>query len=126
MKNLNNLVCSLELSKKLKELGVKQGSYFWWNFNEENGWVVEDKIWEFGDNGRDCIKSYSAYTSGELGELFPKEEWFTIERKVGMLSNKLKWFVTNKLTDKVFTAETLANAMAKMLVYLLENELIKL
>jgi hypothetical protein len=34
--NLNQQVCSLELARKLKELGVKQESYFWWAIG--NGW----------------------------------------------------------------------------------------
>src|ERR1051325_10817319 len=59
---LEQQVCSLELAKRLRELGVKQESYFYWFFEEYNhepvGWRIQT---EEGD--------YSAFTVAELGEM---------------------------------------------------------
>lgn len=81
---LENQVVSLEIAKRLKELGVKQESYFYWkqyiwsktlsgkkrftlkiNPNEKNFW---------GSNhvDKNSVKSdYSAFTVAELGERLP-------------------------------------------------------
>ena len=37
---LEKQVCSLELSKRLKELGLKQESYFEWWLDDFGDWVV--------------------------------------------------------------------------------------
>jgi hypothetical protein len=40
---LSKQVVSLELAKKLKELGVKQESLFWWRtLTKEDGWEIWD------------------------------------------------------------------------------------
>ncbi len=76
--NLENQVCSLELAKKLKELGVKQESLFYWfkTFMSEDDYMlhvihhyhleVDRKIFfnHFPDN-------YSAFTVAELGNMLP-------------------------------------------------------
>jgi len=72
--NLENLVTSLELSKKLKEAGVPQRSVFYWtdcdikrkDLCEHYG---EWNICLFSD--RRC-KEYSAYLAEELGLWLPK------------------------------------------------------
>jgi len=58
-------VTSLELSKKLKAIGVPQDSEFYWHEREdiEGGYELE-----YGENHSARI---SAYLSSELGELLP-------------------------------------------------------
>lgn len=118
---IENQVTSLELSKKLKELGVKQESAFYWYFSiDDNKWkitdneLLKDERWEW------CF----AFTVAELGEMLPKHcksfqayntkknnKWWCEYSQYGVIDTKY--------------AETEANARAKMLIYLLENNLIK-
>ena len=148
--NLENQVCSLELAKKLKELGVKQESLFWWNGNKE--WVDkevkqlgggvsivkmldEELHWEITrcvSQSPSCRESYSAFTVAELGEMLPK--WYSshLDVKKGEGDEGIGdvWVCTPPRGDieKIGSFEgaaTEADARAKMLVYLLENGLIK-
>lgn len=86
---LEQQVCSLELSKRLNELGVKQESYFWWNSrmagDEEESFIMTKIEWETyyqGEYGYVCL---SAFTVAELGELM-HENWKTFKMK------NWKWF----------------------------------
>ena len=109
---LKDQVCSSELSKKLKELGVKQESLFSWCVPENNFYRDEYKIYNdvlnlyinkaqtpyrIIDNdsdylnigGCDCCteysktkESYSAFTASELLEMLPD---YIEETKVLML-----------------------------------------
>lgn len=151
--NLENQVCSLELSKRLKELGVKQESLVYWlNIQhcihmkvKENGWELEkdengnhivEKIdyrielgnpfaWNIGNE--DC---WSAFTVAELGEMLPISIWCIKKHKPIFLhcepANRIcHWLVRygNEFYEEEITE---ANARAKMLVYLLENNLLEL
>src|SRR5271157_5159686 len=60
--NLEKQVTSLELSKKLKELGIKQHSIFWWNQNEICCSEPSENY-----NG----EYWSAFTTAELLDLLP-------------------------------------------------------
>lgn len=60
---IENQVCSLDMSKQLKELGVKQESYFWW-VNGHGKMELFDKC---TDN-----ESISAFTVSELGKMLPR------------------------------------------------------
>jgi hypothetical protein len=98
--NLESQVVSLDLAKKLKELGVKQESYFRWElwyqtsekfnkgvslgkegiFGEDyhivqspNGYTTADVKWNQNDLTKLTETSYSAYTVAELGEMLPRE-----------------------------------------------------
>lgn len=121
---LEQQVISLELSKKLKEFGMKQESLFYWT-----QWV--DKVVDvrgleelslIGSHKgyRDYVKLCSAFTVAELGEILPVNEKpiKTYKRKDG------KYFIQWKLLQII--ADTEADARAKMLIYLLENNLITL
>lgn len=76
---LENQVCNLELSKKLKELHVDQmNNLFYWL----NGILVDKKQKEearFENNAHSTKNQfYSAFTVAELGERLPK--WFSSHR----------------------------------------------
>jgi len=113
-------VCSLELAKKLKELGVAQESLFKWHSKiDEKGNLSHTEIIYYP--AKQMKQDYSAFTCAELGELIPKsyglpayysnEGWVYLE---GIDASDIKSIVS----------DTEANARVKMLVYLLKNDLI--
>lgn len=135
-------VVSLELAKKLKELGVKQESYFHWGksaFSGVYGITSTDsrhlaKINEFHDEpgASDYYDLISAFTVAELGEMLP--EYINIPYKNGRKRAQDHWllfrkgyvrYYANAYCDSPhFSANTEADARAKMLIYLIENKLI--
>lgn len=110
---LEQQVCSLELSQKLKMLGVKQESLFWW----VNG------------HGRMELHNYatdsdalSAFTVAELGEMLPnpitsvhraKNEWVCGYSRPQPHNDQI-----------VLEGAIEADARAAMLIYLIEQKLI--
>ena len=70
---LENQVCSLELAKRLKELGVKQESCFWW-CDPSDGDKAD--VGFIRDNHVGYKVFYSAFTVAELGELMHRD-WRT-------------------------------------------------
>lgn len=117
---IKNQVSSLELSKKLKELRVKQfGSHFQWVIDEypKKGCSY---ISENGDEIEPGNDRCDAYSVAELGEILPVNEKpiKTYKRKDG------KYFIQWKLLQII--ADTEADARALCLIYLLENNLITL
>lgn len=126
-------VCSLELAKKLKELGVRQESYFWWTHcwykrldKYEKEWIIDHECYG-PEKGKVKI---SAFTVAELGEMLPSHLYidkvgeprtlFTVKHMggdswhCGFLINR-EWF------EGCQTAKTEADARAKMLIYLLKQ-----
>lgn len=130
---LESQVCSLELSKWLKELGVKHESLFWWviNFDKETVRLVyETKTGYYLDTGAGYdprlfkhLDMYSAFTVAELGEMLPRR-YGTFKTN----NNTFECFDDFQFNggDCIFHADTEADARAKMLIYLLENKLITL
>lgn len=144
---IENQVTSLELSKKLKSLGVKQESLFYWaqsefenekpeltlyrsqkEFDERDGMGKLVGVWSHGDiEIGSFIETYSAFTVAELGEMLP-ESIVIADETFYFLQNKE--FVTyHNLNDDdadIWSEidDTEANARAKMLIYLLENKII--
>jgi len=124
---LENQVCSLELAKKLKELGVSQESYFAWY--EENGNVelaCQNNIGFFRFRDGAIIppshgrrEYYSAFTVAELGEMlkvyFDKNSDMDIHDPRGYLRRGYQ---------RIQSLETEAENRAKMLIYLIENKLV--
>lgn len=114
---LEQQVVSLELAKRLKELGVKQESLFYWQGADKNGYIInfEKDLFEY-----DCEK-YSAFTVAELGEMLMPLIPVPINKKWQAPSPKDQTIrIVGYLKDT-----TEADARAKMLIYLLENNLLK-
>lgn len=108
---LENQVVSLDLAKRLKELGVKQESYFYWLQNwEENDWSGIGK-WVVAPSSRD--DRISAFTVAELGEKLQPY----LNRDIWVQSD-----IGEVLKESVLMKDE-ANNRAKMLIYLLENKL---
>lgn len=142
---LSDQVCSLELAKRLKELGVKQESYFYYAEQSESDWkaIHLSRPWN---------NTYSAFTVAELFALLPHRitlpegapyNLFRLRVEKGIwcretITDPLTYFysvnylgdTTSQEMDWMFrpmmqniTDEIPANAFAKMLAYLLENKL---
>ena len=129
---LEQQVCSLELAKKLKTLGVKQESFWYWDFYDTDkiinhcdwlNWTAEsqrDSTWR----EMALAKTASAFTVAELGEMLPEEEYVSVrqcETWYGLKSGEPN---SQEFFKELAQADTEADARAKMLIYLLENNLI--
>ena len=126
---LENQVCNLELSKKLKELGVKKDSVWFWQFNDKEGerlGIGKYSLERFNPNIFQSYKDYPAFTVAELGEMLPDaindDELYTSK-------HGNKWYVEymNLPEDKPeclrsLFAKTEADARAEMLIWLIENK----
>lgn len=148
---LEQQVVSLELAQKLKELGVKQKSYFYWRegyHSEEhrfgNEWIkngvfegkfeikaypkprmtTADVKWNERDLARLDETEVSAFTVAELGEML-QEICGGKGLRIDCTKDGEGWSICKSETERVY-ADTEADARAKILVYLLENGLIKL
>lgn len=112
---LEDQVCSLELAKRLKELGVEQNGLF--------SHYLFDNRWHIGylpTHLKEC-ENYSAFTVAELGEMLPKGH-HTYRADNG-------WYVppfnSIKNWNEAYPCNSEADARAKMLIHLLENGLME-
>src|SRR6187551_1502508 len=101
---LSKQVCSLELAQKLKELGIRQESYFYW----VKGFPTRIEAREGIGSKYTSIRMFKTYSM-----------------------DLLRWYVRyeNEVLESVNHceyADTEADARAKMLIYLIENKLIVL
>lgn len=132
---LEQQVCGLEYSKKLKELGVKQVSLWYWVAHKEypNKFVLALKgmhdlklrwylpngeLGRVGEENRDDFTGYSAFTVAESGKALkdiPLE--MTYSKKIGYrLFDKRHW--------EFVTTDTEANVKAKLRIHLIKKGLI--
>jgi hypothetical protein len=116
---LEKQVCSLVLAKRLKELGVKQESYFvWFEFPMLTPTVMRRE--ELRPNSESIT---AAFTVAELGEMLP---CFVDGLPLGISADRKSIYTRNDngtmKTD--FSADTEADARAKILVDLIENKLL--
>jgi len=133
-------VISLSIAKQLKKLGVKHDSLFYWDSH------ASAKI--TGKYGITSDGEYSAFTSAELWEMIPGRILFKDDQEYCFRVNRLDGhFGCNiyciKQTDdfysgicdacvenvkiscgKNFFADTEADALGQMLIFLIKNSLI--
>lgn len=140
---LEDQLSSLEPSKRLKELKVKQESLWYWYKTRNNKWqlALEDGT-ATDDGGKSTFhhgyrfdlskKLYSAFTVAELGEMMPKEaNGFELRciKLAGYKDNKWQvayWEISHE--DEVRFEEyvgTEADARAKMLIHLVKEGVVK-
>lgn len=119
-------VVSLELAKRLKELGVKQESYFNWLVASDGARLMKNPVL----STYKYFEQFSAFTVAELGEMLPPEI-IVVQNHLSLDIKKIYsdgyWSIGYVLPFKdsvVFRCEREADARAKMLIYLLENNLI--
>lgn len=131
---LEDQVVSLELAKKLKSLNVKQESQLYWT-NDDNGNRLVHKISGDTFNVMDAVASFvttksvlcSAFTVAELGEMLPTQ----IASHRVEDADPFYWISWardrfNRGHVQSQDAVTEADARAKMLIYLIEQGLVKL
>jgi hypothetical protein len=118
---LEKQVCSLDLAKRLKELGVKQESLFYWEGLQVD---VEKMRWRINKaNKNHNSAKYSAFTIAELGEMLPDQ--------VSSWRTGIEWICSHDELAETGQAvpeqrtSTEADARAKMVCYLVENGLLK-
>ena len=140
---LKELVCSLEPSKELRKLGIRQDSFYYWVKKEGS------KTYQLFDRGTAGSISffeemYSAYMFGELLEVLPDKITTIISKTYGKeihyflfitKTKKTKWFnqpdyyVAYKTMDDRFLhserEETMADAAGKMVIYLIKEGIIE-
>lgn len=124
---LEDQVCSLELAKQLKELGIKQDSLFSWIVHEDEEHVELTK-WarsQYGGIARKEKALFAAYTVAELGEALP--EGFSSYRDAAFNEWRCEspWHGIKNMGRISKSAKTEANARAKMRIWLIENGLIE-
>ena len=136
---LEKQLCSLELAKKLKELGVKQESFWYWTILPSSPrlcskFEIEDEC----SRGLFEVKVFSAFSVAELGELLPKiivdkygqQWWLELHNERGYKDEQgrtVKWAHENiwqvaYANVGLVSAETEADSRATMLILLLEGE----
>jgi len=135
---LEQQVVSLELARKLKEAGVKQESYAYWLERKNERPVplasFESGAWNSVHQGYEVMsKIASAFTASELGEMLPRihvqdSRIYKLTCFKELRNDKEEWLCRYECeTNNGYhqqTAYTLTDAMAKMLIYLLENKLL--
>lgn len=122
---LEQQVTSLELSKRLKELNVRQESHFWWiKGYSDDEFVIANPINKLvsqadADMMKREFEYYSAFTVAELGELLEKASYSN-------LCDAYKYLHQRNDIDKFDLLEHMKkpNFGAVMLVYLLENDIL--
>lgn len=146
---LEDQVVSLELARKLKELGVVQTSIFGWtSFNDGTA----DLDFRYDGNlipPTEC----AAFTASEILDLMPgrnkywdiegkwsNDWWLRVDQSWGAINDpkpdgsmQNTWSVnyysdmdTHKLINQDSFSKNLADETAKVLIYLIENKLINL
>ena len=127
--DIEEQVCNKELAMRIDKLGVKQESLWYWVGSQV---LYKDNKLRLANAVDMPLQEYSAYTVAELGELLPNTIIFK-----GKIYFLITWkcenrfgvrYKTNKKPDclPAQIAVTEANARAKMLIYLIENKLIKI
>ena len=123
---LSEQVVSLELAKKLKELGVEQKSlFYWYKFLSGEEFQIQNRI----DIKNSLVikeETYSAFTVAELGEIlwdvFEKTDWKLLYKAYGEVFDfkGTSWIGDLGIVNLIRNP----NMSAKMLIYLLEKNLI--
>lgn len=126
---IEDQVVSLKLSKKLKELGVNQESLFYWVYDKDLYYHgKKTNLFHVQLLNKEMNKlydeSYSAFTTEELIKMIPKHLTFIIDFDPPGIFTIRFW--ENEYDHAIeISNESLTNLIAKMIIYLIENNLYK-
>lgn len=135
---LEEQVVSLELAKKLKELGVKQESAFYWEVNLQNKWT----LFLVDDFSPRMHPNAAAFTVAELGEMLPHyvcpkyndtPQYLRIEKMPSDRTWRIQYMrrrdegehIEHRTPVNPVCEITEADARAKMLCYLIEQKIVE-
>jgi hypothetical protein len=132
---IESQVTNLELSKRLKSLGVPQESLFYWAQVAKDDWRIGQHS-RYGFTVSQTEGSVigtevcAAFTCSELGEMLPKNENLVLmlfpNGRCQMIIQSSDDFRISLGSKGYVEADTEADARGLMLCYLLENKLITL
>lgn len=146
---LEHQCCTLDQAKKLRELGVKQESYFVWKCNDIQEVVSTEQFKRWCEEYLPgCNDYYSAFSVAELGIMLPEDfiKFFDFPGYVTPKSQEYElsfrqWFFKNGEGNRTFGCRydymgninistgnflgTEAQARAAMLIHLIENNLVE-
>jgi hypothetical protein len=126
MINIENYVCTLDQSKKLKELGIEKDSLHSWVHEPRLLYVISNNYEKITDPR---VISYPAFTSQELLELIlmriDSKKYAVCGDKIGEpayydYTEQYKYFI-----DTINPNKSEAQERAKFLIYLLEQQKVK-
>lgn len=130
---LENQVCSHGSGERLRELGVPQDSLWWWvKFKNSTDLLSERSKREamYFNNLKRYLPSYSAFTVAELGEMLKKfkgKKSLNVNLKGCFLHSE--WIPSGlgykRIPEHTIIRTNEAENRAKMLIYILENKIIK-
>lgn len=109
---------NLDLSKQLKEAGYPQKSFFSWSWYGNRNYPDWEVIPKWGNESE-----YAAPLADEILEQLPcatQQEWFVISKN----PSKEEWVIDWNTKNEMFKGDTLADAAAKMWLYLKKEGLI--
>lgn len=113
-------VTNLELSRRLKELGVPQNSLFCWTDKNEVEFLPSEIR-----NSNICI---AAFLASELEIIIPEKIIISLDR---IYEHPIKYFKEGDLYRAeaegycIFRNDNTSNCRANLLVYLIENGIVK-
>jgi len=134
---------SLELAQKMKELGFPQDTEFYWQCVRNGEWTFEES-WNILNFSHPEVEQYAAPNVGELSDWLPSRIEFKHYNIKGGADEFVFWLGFSKNDGAIWYVhysddevlcprfedwgsirdKNLANAQAKMLIYLVENKLL--
>lgn len=125
---IENQVSNLDLSRRLKELGVPQESLYSWLIASDGARLMNNPVLDTYK----YFERYSAFTVSELGEMLPagiKGLGITVHQFQEHKLDEKTWFIAytdyfSGVVEGEQRDENEANCRAKMLVYLIEHSII--
>lgn len=112
-------VCSIDLAKRLDDLGVKKKSLFVWEYYNDGCYGIKFIPYALAKPLPEGCNQYSAFTVRDLGVLLPAK----LQRHLSCVKLDNFWEIAYGLNEKIFADKNEADARAKMLIHLIENNL---